>query len=174
MTTLKIAPPLKSFEDVAAVAQGSIEEFVKTAQEQAQKQIDESVAAAKTQAEKLQEQLAKSYEEFAALSKGNVEAVVASSAVVVKGAEDFSKAYATLTKTFFEKYVAAGKAVLAAKSVDEVVAVSNDFAKTSYESLVAEAGKLQELSVQVANEALAPLSARFTIAVEKLAKPLAA
>ena len=105
--------------------------------------------------------------------------------MVVKGAEDFSKAYAALSKAFFEKYVAVGKAVLAAKSVDEVVTVSNDFAKTSYESLVAEAGKLQELSVQVANEALAlrdvykrqalaPLSARFTIAVEKLAKPLAA
>ena len=55
MTTLMITPPLKSFEDVAAVAQGNIEEFVKTAQEKAQKQFDESVAAAKKPAEKLQE-----------------------------------------------------------------------------------------------------------------------
>lgn len=174
MTALKLAPPLKSFEDVAAVAQGNIEELVKTAQEQAQKQFDDAVAAAKVQSEKLQDQLAKSYEEFAAFSKGNVEAAAAAGAVVVKGAEDFSKAYAALGKGFIEQYVAVGKAVLAAKSVEEVVAVSNDFAKISYESLVAESSKLQELSVQVANEALAPISARFTVAVEKLSKPLAA
>lgn len=174
MTSLNILPPLKSLEEIAVVAQGNIDEIVKTGQVHVQKQFDETVAAAKTQAEKLQDQLASGYEEFASFSKGNVEAVAASGAVVVKGAEDFSKAYALLTKTFFEKYVAIGKVVLAAKSVEEVVAISNDFAKTSYESLVAEAGKLQELSVQVANEALAPLSARFTIAVEKMAKPLAA
>lgn len=174
MTALNILPPLKSLEDIAVVAQGNLEEIVKTSQEHVQKQFDEVIVVAKTQAEKAQDQFAKGYEDFAAFSKGNVEAVAASGAVVVKGAEDFTKAYALLTKSFFEKYVAIGKAVLTAKSVEEVVAMSNDFAKTSYESLVAEAGKLQELSVQVANEALAPLSARFTVAVEKLAKPLAA
>ena len=174
MTINMIAPPLKSLEDVAAVAQGNIEEFVKVGQEQVQKQLDEAVAVAKEQAEKLQAQLATGYEDFAAFSKGNIEAVVASSAIVAKGAEDFSKAYAALVKGLFEQYIAAGKTILTAKSLDEVVSLSNGFAKTNYESMVAEAGKLQELSVQVANEALAPLSARFTIAVEKFAKPLAA
>jgi phasin family protein len=156
MTTL---PPLKNLEDVAAIAQGNVEEIVKVGQEHA---------------EKLQVQLTKGYEDFASFSKANIEAVAASSAVVVKGAEDLTKAYAALLKGSFEKYVAAGKAIASAKSFDEVTALSNDLAKSGYESLVAEAGKLQELSVQVANEALAPLSARFTVAVEKFAKPLAA
>lgn len=154
-----IAPPLKNLNDFTAVAQGNFEELFKAGHEQG---------------EKLKAQLATGYEEFATFSKGNVEAVVASGAVVAKGAEDLSKAYVGFAKGFYEQSLAASKALFAAKSPDEALKLSNDFAKASYEAFVAEAGKLQELSVQVANEAIAPLSARFTIAVEKFSKPLAA
>lgn len=157
--TAIIAPPLKNIGDFAAVAQGNFEEFFKSGQENA---------------EKLKAQLTVGYEEFAAFSKGNVEAVAASGAVFAKGAEDLSKAYVGFAKSFYEQSLTAGKALFAAKSPDEALKLSNDYAKASYETLVAEAGKLQELSVQVANEALAPLSARFTVAVEKFSKPLAA
>lgn len=158
----------------AIIAPEKIEEFVKAGQEQAQKHFEEAASVTKEHLGKAQEQLTKGYEEFSAFSKGNVDAVVASTTIVVKAAEEFSKTYASLSKAYFEKYVTVSKAVLSAKSLNEVSAISSDFAKSNYESLVAEAGKLQELSVQVANDALAPLSARFNVAVEKFAKPLAA
>lgn len=174
MTAKEIIPAVAAVEEITATVQNNVQEFVKTGHEQAKKKLEEVVSVAKEQTEKLQEQVTKGYEDFATFSKGNVEAVVASSTVATKGAEEISKAYAALIKSCFEKYVAAGKAMMTAKSLDEIVTLSNDFAKTSYETMLAETGKLQEMSVQVANEALAPISARFNVAVEKFAKPLAA
>jgi hypothetical protein len=40
--------------------------------------------------------------------------------------------------------------------------------------MVAEGTKLQEASVKLAENAFAPVNARMTVAMEKLAKPLAA
>ncbi|WP_448191221.1 phasin family protein [Azospirillum sp. sgz301742] len=155
----KIAAAQKIFQDVAGQAKQSFEGYAKTQQEQIQK------ASA---------QLLKSYEELNALTKSNVDAVVQSSTIVAKGAEQAGKQVAAFTQASLEQSVATGKAVLAVKSIRELVELQNSYVKQSFDALVAETTKLQELSVKVANEALAPLNARVNLAVEKIAKPLAA
>ena len=47
-------------------------------------------------------------------------------------------------------------------------------AKAALEKMVAEGTKLQEASVKLAESAFAPVNARMTVAMEKMAKPLAA
>ncbi len=66
-----------------------------------------------------------------------------------------------------------GKALLAVKTIQELIALQNAYAKASFNAFVAESAKLQELSVKIANEALAPLSERVNLTVETLGKPAA-
>ncbi|PWC53070.1 TIGR01841 family phasin [Azospirillum sp. TSO22-1] len=155
----KIAAAQKVFEDVVGQTKQSLEGYAKAQQEQIQK------ASA---------QLLKSYEELNTLAKGNVEAVVQSGTIVAKGAEEAGKQVAAFTQSSLEQSLAIGKSALAVKSIRELVDLQNAYLKSSLDALVAESTKLQQLSIKVTNEALAPLNARVNVAVEKLGKPLAA
>jgi hypothetical protein len=55
-----------------------------------------------------------------------------------------------------------------------VVQVNTDFATAYMERLIERSQKLSEMSVKVANEALAPIGSRVEATVQKLGKPLAA
>ncbi|HYG88667.1 MAG TPA: phasin family protein [Azospirillum sp.] len=155
----KIAAAQKVFGDVVGQAKQSFEGYAKAQQEQI---------------EKASAQFLKSYEELNALTKGNVDAVVQSSTIVAKGAEEAGKQVAAFAQASLEKNVATGKAAFAVKSIRELIDLQNDYLKQSFDALITETTKLQELSVKVTNEALAPLNARMNLTVEKLAKPLAA
>ncbi len=155
----KIVAAQKVFEDVVGQAKQGLEGYAKAQQEQIQK-------ASAT--------LLKSYEELNALTKGNVDAVVQSSTIVAKGAEAAGKQVAAFTQASLEQSVATGQAVLAVKSIRELIDLQNSYFKQSLDALVAESTKLQQLSIKVTNEAMAPLNARVNVAVEKLSKPLAA
>ncbi|HYH39003.1 MAG TPA: TIGR01841 family phasin [Azospirillum sp.] len=155
----KIAAAQKVFEDVVGQTKQSLEGYAKAQQEQLQK------ASA---------QLLKGYEELNALTKGNVEAVVQSGTIVAKGAEEAGKQVAAFTQSSLEQSLAIGKSAMAVKSIRELVDLQNSYLKASLDALVAESTKLQQLSIKVTNEALAPLNARVNVAVEKLSKPLAA
>lgn len=157
--TDKIIAATKAIEDVVSQTKQNLEGYVKAQQEQV---------------EKASSQILKSYEELTALTKGNVDAVVASGTIVAKGAEVASKQVAAFTQASLEKNVATGKAVLAVKTIRELIDLQNSYFKSSLDALVSESTKLQELSVKIANEALAPLSARVNVTVEKLSKPIAA
>ena len=155
----KIAAAQKVFQDAIGQTKQGFDGYAKTQQEQIQK------ASA---------QLLKSYEELNALTKGNVDAVVQSGTIVAKGAEQASKQVAAFTQASIEQSLAVSKSALSVKSIRELVDLQNSYLKSSLDALVAESTKLQQLSIKVTNEALAPLNARVNLAVEKLAKPLAA
>jgi hypothetical protein len=51
--------------------------------------------------------------------------------------------------------------------------LQSSFTKTSIEKLVAETGKLTDASMKLAEQALAPITERVTIATEKFARTAA-
>ncbi len=164
----------KSLEIVTTQAKEQYEGLVKAGQEQTVKQFEQTTSAAKEQFEKATAQLLKSYEDIQAAGKANVEALVESSSIAAKGAEDLSREVVAYSQSVLDKSITTGKALLTAKSLQEVVELQNSYFKSSFDSLVAEATRIQELSVKVTNEALAPLSTRVNATVETFSKPLAA
>jgi phasin family protein len=164
----------KSLENVTAQAKEQYEGFVKAGQEQSVKQFEQTATAAKEQFEKTTAQLLKSYEDLQAASKANVEALVESSSIAAKGAEDLSREVVAYSQSTLDKSITTGKALLTAKSLQEVVELQNSFFKSSFDAFISEATRIQELTVKVTNDALAPLSARVNATVETLSKPLAA
>lgn len=155
----KIIAATKVMEDAVAQAKQNIEGLVKAQQEQV---------------EKASAQILKSYDDLAALTKDNVDALVQSGTIVAKGAEEAGKQVAAFGQSAVEKNVATGKALLAVKTLNELVELQNAYVKQTMDALVAEGTKLQELSIKITNEALAPINARVNATVEKLGKPLAA
>ena len=67
-----------------------------------------------------------------------------------------------------DKGVAAGQAMLSAKTVEEVFDLSQSLAKDSLEQLLKEGSELSKLSAQLIEDTIVPLSSRLAAAVEKL------
>jgi len=100
------------------------------------------------------------YEELASFSKANIDALVQANTMFVKGIEELSREFFGLTQASFESAAAATTAMLAAKSLKDMVELNADFTKSQYEKLVANTTKFSELGAKLASETAAPLAAR--------------
>lgn len=138
------------------------------------KPVDQAIAQTKEKVEKMSKQVFATFEDVVGFQKENVEAFVASSTILTKGFEVLSKEIAAFTQAQYEQSVATTKALFAVKSVKELVDLQTEFAKSSFDALVAEATKVSETGIKVANEAAEPITARVNAAVEKLSKLKAA
>lgn len=114
------------------------------------------------------EKSAKFGEEITDFTKGNVEAIVASARVAAKGAESLTQEAADYGKKSFETASATMKSFASVKSPTELFQLQSDFAKTSFDSAVAEASKLSEAWVKLATDVFQPISSRYAVAAEKL------
>lgn len=165
---------VKTLEDVAAQAKETVEEMMKASQEQVTRQFEQTMTMTKDQVEKASQQILKSYDEMTAFNKQNVDAVIQSGTIVAKGVENLGKAVASFTQSSIEQSVATGKALLTVKSVRDLVDLQSAFAKSAFDTFMAESTRMSEMSVKVANEALAPINARVNATVEKFGRPIAA
>lgn len=147
------------------------ETTVQAAQQAAAKNVEQTMAYTKEQVDKMGKQVFQAYGDVAAYNKENVEAVVQSGTVFAKGLETLSKAVMAYTQAQYEQGVTVAKAMMGVKTMRELVDLQSEYARTSFDAMVAEATKVSEISVKVANEAIEPLSARVNATVEKMAKP---
>ena len=152
----KAAAP--AVEAVAETVAETYEQVVETASEQA-----EQAGAAVTQG----------YDDFAALQKEGFEALVKAGEILARGAEAIGKEYFAFAQHTAEANGEAAKALLGAKSVQEIVELQGEFVRVSLDKSVDESGKLSEMSLKIASEALEPLQKQMTAAVEAGMKPLA-
>lgn len=170
------AEAVKQIEEAVAVQQGTIETVVKAGADVASQSVDKAVALTRDQVDaavKAGAEAFKGYEEIVQFGKDNVDALMKSSNVLIRGVQDLSKTFATLAQDSFEESVAAGKALAAAKTLKDVFDLSSSLAKTNFDKLLAESTKFGQLSTKLAEEAFAPLSGRVEAAVQKLTKTAA-
>jgi phasin family protein len=107
-------------------------------------------------------------EEFADFAKGNVEAMIASSRVAAKAGESLGQEAAEYGKKHFEAATAAFKSFATVKSPTELFQLQSDYAKSSFDSLVAEASRVSESLLKVAGDVAQPISNRYALAAEKI------
>ena len=69
-----------------------------------------------------------------------------------------------------DQTVATVKALAGVKSLKEAVDLQSSLARASLEKAVAETGKLTDASLKLAEQTLAPITARVTLAVEKFGR----
>ncbi|MBY0335542.1 MAG: TIGR01841 family phasin [Acetobacteraceae bacterium] len=126
------------------------------------------------QATKTAEGVMKVTEEAVEFARGNLDAVTKATQVYVAGVQDLSRQTLAMLQALTDHSLEGMKAITAARSLKEATDLQTSFARTGFERAMNDAAKLQEASIKLAEQSFAPLSARVTVAVEKMAKPLAA
>jgi phasin family protein len=132
-----------------------------------------AIAAPEAAPRKMKEDMEKAMktaEEFVAFSQGNFEALIKSGQIWAAGVQDLSKQIATVTQASFEEGFSTLKALTGVKSLKDALDLQAAFTRSAVEKTLAESGKLTDASFKLTEQALAPLTARVTIAVEKFAK----
>lgn len=148
---------------------------------QAQKIVTEGAAQARVAMEKGMEQFSKgaegmmkAAEDVAEFSRGNMEAFTKAAQTWAVGTQDLARQAMALAQGLTDHTLEGAKALAAVKSLNEAAEVQAKFAKAAMEKTVAESAKMQEAVFKLTEQAVAPISARVTVAMEKMAKPLAA
>ena len=109
------------------------------------------------------EKSAKIAEEFVDLTRGNVEALVASSKVAAKGVETLSQEAAEFGRKSFAEV----------KSATDFFKLQSDFARSAFDAAVAESAKVSEAVLKIAGDVAEPITSRYSVAAERV-KTLAA
>jgi phasin family protein len=140
----------------------------------ARRNYEHIFGATQEQAAKASATMLKAYEDLSKFSRESLDAYVAAGTALARGFETIGKSWIQLTHENFEASARTTKALLGAKTLSEAFDAQTDFAKTTFDKLIAEGTKVSELAVKVTNEAAEPISTRLNAAIGKLIKPIAA
>jgi phasin family protein len=115
----------------------------------------------------------KTVEEVVSFNQGNVEAAIKSGQIWADGIQDLSKSLAATAQAQLDQTMSTWKALSTVKSLKDVFDLQSNLARSSMDTFVSETGKLTDASLKLTEQALAPLTARFTLAAEKFRRAAA-
>lgn len=114
------------------------------------------------------EKSAKFYEELGDLTKGNIEALIASSKAAASAAETIGQDAAAYSKKSLEQATATFKNFASAKSPTELFQLQSEYARSAFDGFVAESSRFSEKLMKLAGDVSQPISSRFAVAAEKV------
>jgi phasin family protein len=126
------------------------------------------VGAVPAHATQNMEKMMKSAEEFLAFGQGNVEALVKSGQIWAAGMQDLSKQMAANAQSAMDETVSAFKALTGVKSLKDALDLQATLTRSTMEKAVTGSGQFADASFKLAEQTLAPLTARFQVAAQKL------
>lgn len=174
--TVRKARPARAGATVTKTGVKTMNTQTRKAAETAQiaaEQIKTVIGDANARAKTAMEKSAKIVEELAELTRGNVEAFVASSKVAAKGFETMSQDAAEYGRKSFEGATQAFKSFGEIKSATDFFKLQGDFARSAFDSAVAESARVSETVLKLAGDVAEPLTSRYSVAAERV-KTLAA
>ncbi len=116
------------------------------------------------------EKAMKTAEDFMAFSQGNLEAFAKSGQIWAAGMQDISKQVAATAQASIEQTLSTFRALTGVKSLRDAVELETSLARSAVEKTMSESGRLTDASMKLAEQTLAPLTARVTLAVEKYSR----
>jgi phasin family protein len=119
------------------------------------------------------ERNARIVEELSDLTRGNVEALVASSKVAAKGVEALSQDVAEYSRKSFEEASTVLKSLAEVKSATDLFKLQGDYARAAFDAAIAESARVSEAVLKIAGDVAEPITSRYTVAAERV-KTLAA
>jgi phasin family protein len=153
MQTETITQTAQSFNDAA-----------QTATDRTQAMFGDLNARAKQSMERS----TKIVEEMTDLTRGNVEAIVASSKVAARGFETIAQDVAEFGRRSFEEASTAVKSFAEVRSATDLFRLQSEFARTAFDNAVAESSKMSEAMIKLAGEVAEPITSRYSVAAERV------
>jgi len=112
------------------------------------------------------EKAVKGYDQFISFGKDNAEAVLKSANAAGRGIETINSEMFAYARKSAEESVAAAKAVLSSKTVEEAFQVQSEFGKAVFESYVDQLAKFGDMALAAARHSAEPLQARVSAFAE--------
>ena len=108
--------------------------------------------------------------EYGEFTKGNVEAIVESGKILATGLQEMGTELVAEGKTSIETLTSDVKELAAVKSPTDFVKVQSDIMRRNFDTAVSYGSKNSEAMLKLANDAFAPISGRFSLAMAKFRK----
>ena len=148
------------------------------AAETVKKTVEQTAAKAKEQIETAQAAGAKAFREgmdksvaslaeMNAHGKKNLEALVESASAAQKGAEALSQQAVSYSKKSWEDATAAAQSLSQARSIQELLELQTNWAKSATETYLSEATRAAEIFTASVKDSFKPINERVTASVEK-------
>ncbi len=173
-TTEKTGEPV---EQAFAAGQETLETVFKAGAEAASEGVEKAISMSQEHAAAAINAGAdafKGYEDVVSYGKDNVDAVMKSNAIFVKGVQDINKALFGLAQASLEESLTATQKILGCKTAKEAMAAQAALARVGYDKAVQDSRKITDLSVKLAEEASQPIAKQVNATIEKFTKPIAA
>ncbi|MFC0632985.1 phasin family protein [Brevundimonas balnearis] len=146
--------------------------------ETVKKTVEQATATAKVNAEKAQAAGAQAFRETVDRSvagmtelsthgKKNLEAMVESATAAQRGAEALSQQALNYSKKTWEQNLSAAQSMAQARSVQELVELQTNFAKSSIETYLSEVTKMTDTLTASMKDSFKPINERVTASVER-------
>jgi phasin family protein len=100
--------------------------------------------------------------EMGSFGKENMEAWIASATAASKGVEALSARAVAYSKQAMEQHMAATKAIMTSKSVQEMVERQAEYARSAFDGYLAEMNEMSDLMSGLTKEAIRPINERIT------------
>jgi len=113
-------------------------------------------------------------EKFAELGRENLAALWRANAALSQALEAVNHQVIDYVRSSFATAASTATALLGARTFEDVFQLNADLAEANMVGLIEGTAKLSEIGAKFANEALVPLSGRFEVTMQQLARPLAA
>ena len=156
----------------------AVKKTVETATDTVKKTVETATATVKANTEKAQAAGARAFRDAADKSaaglnelnvqgKQNLEALVASAAAARKGVETLSAQTAAFTRKSWEDGVAAAQSMSQARSIQELLELQTNWAKSATEAYLAEVTRATDVLTASVKDSFQPINERVTASVEK-------
>ncbi len=130
------------------------------------KQIETFAAETQKSVSEQLEKATKSIETVATFGQENLDAMMKAQNIAAKAAEGLQAEVIAFSKKSIEESVAHAKELATVQTVADFVEKQAGFAKHAFDGFVRQSTKLNEMTVAAMKDAMAPLTARATAAVE--------
>ena len=112
----------------------------------------------------------KTTEDFVSFGQGNVEALVKSGQIVATGLQDIGKLMAASAQASMEEAMSTFRALSGVRSVKEAIDLQATLARSAVEKTLTQSGQVAETSFKLAEQAMAPITSRVSLAVQSFGK----
>jgi phasin family protein len=166
------AQPVKAAAETAAKTTNQINERTIEMQNETTRIANENTQAfmgdLNERTKNMTERSTRIVEEMTDLARGNVEAIVASSKVAARGIETLGQEAAEFGRKSFEEASATIRTFAEVRSATDFFRIQSEFAKSQFDSMVAESSKLSEAVLKLAGEVAEPITSRYSVAAERV------
>lgn len=144
------------------------QEATKQAAQQATEQFRGAINDANQRGKVAIEKSTRIVEEMADLTRGNMEALVASSKTAAKYVETLTQGAADYSRRSFEEASAALRSFAEVKSPTDFFRLQSDYARSAFDSMVAETARVSETVVKMSGDMAQPITSRYSVAAERM------